>query len=107
MEYDVSRKYFGTDGVRGKVGEFPITPEFVMHLGYAAGKVLATADWQLAEGERPTVLIGKDTRISGYLLESALQAGLIAAGVDVYLAGPIPTPAVAISRALCACRPGL
>lgn len=97
----MSRKYFGTDGVRGKVGEFPITPEFVMHLGYAAGKVLATADWQLAEGERPTVLIGKDTRISGYLLESALQAGLIAAGVDVYLAGPIPTPAVAyLTRAL-------
>lgn len=72
-----------------------------MHLGYAAGKVLATADWHLAEGERPTVLIGKDTRISGYLLESALQAGLIAAGVDVYLAGPIPTPAVAyLTRAL-------
>ena len=97
----MSRKYFGTDGVRGRVGEFPITPEFVMHLGYAAGKVLATSDWQLAEGERPTVLIGKDTRISGYLLESALQAGLIAAGVDVYLAGPIPTPAVAyLTRAL-------
>ena len=97
----MSKKYFGTDGVRGKVGEFPITPEFVMHLGYAAGKVLATSDWHLAEGERPTVLIGKDTRISGYLLESALQAGLIAAGVDVYLAGPIPTPAVAyLTRAL-------
>lgn len=97
----MSRKYFGTDGVRGRVGEFPITPEFVMHLGYAAGKVLVTSDWQLAEGERPTVLIGKDTRISGYLLESALQAGLIAAGVDVYLAGPIPTPAVAyLTRAL-------
>jgi phosphoglucosamine mutase len=72
-----------------------------MHLGYAAGKVLANSDWHLAEGERPTVLIGKDTRISGYLLESALQAGLIAAGVDVYLAGPIPTPAVAyLTRAL-------
>ena len=97
----MSRKYFGTDGIRGKVGEFPITPEFVMHLGYAAGKVLANSDWHLAEGERPTVLIGKDTRISGYLLESALQAGLIAAGVDVYLAGPIPTPAVAyLTRAL-------
>ncbi|MFA6903888.1 MAG: phosphoglucosamine mutase [Gallionellaceae bacterium] len=97
----MSRKYFGTDGVRGKVGEFPITPEFVMHLGYAAGKVLATSEWHLVEGERPTVLIGKDTRISGYLLESALQAGLIAAGVDVYLAGPIPTPAVAyLTRAL-------
>jgi phosphoglucosamine mutase len=97
----VSRKYFGTDGVRGRVGEYPITPEFVMHLGYAAGKVLANSEWHLAEGERPTVLIGKDTRISGYLLESALQAGLIAAGVDVYLAGPIPTPAVAyLTRAL-------
>ena len=97
----MSRKYFGTDGVRGKVGEYPITPEFVLHLGYAAGKVLANSDWHLAEGERPTVLIGKDTRISGYLLESALQAGLIAAGVDVYLAGPIPTPAVAyLTRAL-------
>jgi len=97
----MSRKYFGTDGVRGKVGEFPITPEFVMHLGYAAGKVLASADWHLAQGENPAVLIGKDTRISGYLLESALQAGLIAAGVDVYLAGPIPTPAVAhLTRAL-------
>ena len=97
----MSRKYFGTDGVRGKVGETPITPEFVLHLGYAAGKVLATSDWNLSEGERPTILIGKDTRISGYLLESALQAGLIAAGVDVYLAGPIPTPAVAyLTRAL-------
>ncbi len=97
----MSRKYFGTDGVRGKVGETPITPEFVLHLGYAAGKVLANSEWHLSEGERPTVLIGKDTRISGYLLESALQAGLIAAGVDVYLAGPIPTPAVAyLTRAL-------
>ncbi len=97
----MSRKYFGTDGVRGKVGEYPITPEFVMHLGYAAGKVLAAADWHLSEGTRPAILIGKDTRISGYLLESALQAGLIAAGVDVYLAGPIPTPAVAyLTRAL-------
>jgi phosphoglucosamine mutase len=97
----MSRKYFGTDGVRGKVGELPITPEFVMHLGYAAGKVLASADWHLGEGEHPAVLIGKDTRISGYLLESALQAGLIAAGVDVYLAGPLPTPAVAhLTRAL-------
>ncbi len=97
----MSRKYFGTDGVRGKVGEFPITPEFVMHLGYAAGKVLAAADWHLGQDEHPAVLIGKDTRISGYLLESALQAGLIAAGVNVYLAGPIPTPAVAhLTRAL-------
>ncbi len=97
----MSRKYFGTDGVRGRVGEFPITPEFVMHLGYSAGKVLAAADWHLAQDERPAVLIGKDTRISGYMLEAALQAGLLAAGVDVYLAGPVPTPAVAyLTRAL-------
>ena len=97
----MSRKYFGTDGVRGKVGDYPITPEFVMRLGYAAGKVLAGKDWHLSQGENPGVLIGKDTRISGYLLEAALQAGLIAAGVDVYLAGPVPTPAVAyLTRAL-------
>ena len=95
----MSRKYFGTDGVRGKVGEHPITPQFVMHLGYAAGKVLAKAEH--TQGERPGVLIGKDTRISGYMLESALEAGLIAAGIDVYLAGPVPTPAVAyLTRAL-------
>ncbi len=95
----MSRKYFGTDGVRGKVGEHPITPQFVMHLGYAAGKVLAKAEH--SQSERPAVLIGKDTRISGYMLESALEAGLIAAGIDVYLAGPIPTPAVAyLTRAL-------
>ncbi len=95
----MSRKYFGTDGVRGRVGEHPITPQFVMHLGYAAGKVLAKAEH--AQGERPAVLIGKDTRISGYMLESALEAGLIAAGIDVYLAGPVPTPAVAyLTRAL-------
>jgi phosphoglucosamine mutase len=95
----MSRKYFGTDGVRGRVGDHPITPQFVMHLGYAAGKVLASADH--TQRERPAVLIGKDTRISGYMLESALEAGLIAAGIDVYLAGPIPTPAVAyLTRAL-------
>jgi len=95
----MSRKYFGTDGVRGRVGEHPITPQFVMHLGYAAGKVLASAGDM--RGERPGVLIGKDTRISGYMLESALEAGLIAAGIDVYLAGPVPTPAVAyLARAL-------
>ncbi|HEX5364451.1 MAG TPA: phosphoglucosamine mutase [Gallionella sp.] len=95
----MSRKYFGTDGVRGRVGDHPITPQFVMHLGYAAGKVLASAEH--TRGERPAVLIGKDTRISGYMLESALEAGLIAAGIDVYLAGPVPTPAVAyLTRAL-------
>jgi phosphoglucosamine mutase len=88
----VSRKYFGTDGVRGKVGEEPITPDFVMRLGYAAGKVLTRT---VKAGERPTVLIGKDTRISGYMLESSLEAGLAAVGVDVLLVGPMPTPAVA------------
>ncbi|MCW5621539.1 MAG: phosphoglucosamine mutase, partial [Burkholderiales bacterium] len=97
----MSRKYFGTDGVRGRVGEPPITPEFVMHLGYAAGKVLAGAGQRPPGSEPPAVLIGKDTRISGYMLESALQAGLSAAGVDIYLCGPMPTPAVAyLTRAL-------
>ena len=94
----MTRKYFGTDGVRGKVGQAPITPEFVMKLGYAAGKVLAGSK---TGGERPTVLIGKDTRVSGYMLESALQAGLSAAGVDILLVGPMPTPGVAyLTRAL-------
>jgi phosphoglucosamine mutase len=97
----MTRKYFGTDGIRGKVGEGPITPEFVMRLGYAAGKVLCGIDHHLGQGEHPSVLIGKDTRISGYMLESALQAGLSAAGVDVLLTGPMPTPAVAyLTRAL-------
>lgn len=97
----MSRKYFGTDGIRGKVGDAPITPDFVMRLGYAAGRVLTGIDSHLAEGAHPTVLIGKDTRISGYMLESALQAGLSAAGVDVLLTGPMPTPAVAhLTRAL-------
>ena len=95
----MSRKYFGTDGVRGKVGKEPITPDFVMRLGYAAGKVLAGI--RRTGRERPGVLIGKDTRVSGYMLESALEAGLSAAGVDVLLVGPMPTPAVAyLTRAL-------
>jgi len=93
----MSRKYFGTDGIRGRVGDNPITPDFVMRLGYAAGKVLASGTSGLAAGENPVVLIGKDTRISGYMLEAALQAGLCAAGVDVRLVGPMPTPAVALS----------
>ena len=94
------RTYFGTDGIRGTVGEPPITPDFVMRLGYAAGKVLASGAG-LSAGQHAGVLIGKDTRISGYMLESAMQAGLSAAGVDVYLAGPMPTPAVAyLTRAL-------
>ena len=94
----MKRKYFGTDGIRGKVGEAPITPDFVLRLGFAAGRVLAS---QGKQGERPAVLIGKDTRISGYMLESALEAGLAAAGVDVLLVGPMPTPGVAyLTRAL-------
>lgn len=84
----MSRKYFGTDGVRGKVGEFPITPDFAMKLGWAAGTVLASTGTK-------EVLIGKDTRISGYMLESAIEAGLSAAGINVALVGPMPTPAVA------------
>lgn len=90
----MNRKYFGTDGVRGLVGKAPITPDFVLKLGQAAGRVLS----QLGEGNassRPTVLIGKDTRISGYMLEAALEAGFSSAGVDVVLCGPLPTPAVA------------
>ena len=95
----MSRKYFGTDGVRGKVGELPITPEFVLRLGHAAGRVLASHE--AANGARPSVIIGKDTRISGYMLESALEAGLSAAGVDVLLIGPMSTPGVAyLTRAL-------
>ncbi|MBV6306806.1 phosphoglucosamine mutase [Candidimonas humi] len=93
------RKYFGTDGVRGEVGGATINAEFALRLGYAAGRVLSRLS-PPGRG-RPTVLIGKDTRISGYMLESALEAGLSAAGIDVLLAGPIPTPAVAyLTRAL-------
>ena len=95
----MARKYFGTDGVRGLVGVAPITPEFVMRLGYAAGTVLAKGG--KSTSGRPVVLIGKDTRISGYMLEAALEAGFSAAGVDVMLAGPMPTPAIAyLTRAL-------
>ncbi len=82
------RRYFGTDGIRGLVGQYPITAEFVMKLGYAAGRVLA------AQGTKK-VLIGKDTRISGYMLESALEAGFSAAGIDIGLLGPMPTPGIA------------
>ncbi len=85
----MTRKYFGTDGIRGTVGQPPITPDFVLRLAHAVGRVL-----KRSEG-RPTVLIGKDTRISGYMLESALESGFNSAGVDVLLLGPVPTPAVA------------
>jgi phosphoglucosamine mutase len=95
----MERRYFGTDGMRGRVGEAPITPDLILKLGWAAGRTLARSDG--ARGERPAVLIGKDTRISGYLLEATLEAGLSAAGVDVYLCGPLPTPAIAyLTRAL-------
>ena len=94
----MKKQYFGTDGIRGEVGKFPIVPEFMTRLGYATGKVL-TKDAKL--GERCKVLIGKDTRVSGYLLEAALEAGFAAAGVDVMLCGPIPTPGVAyLTKAL-------
>ncbi|MGZ5032386.1 MAG: phosphoglucosamine mutase [Usitatibacter sp.] len=97
----MSRKYFGTDGIRGRVGQPPITPDFVLKLGYCAGKVLSRADVAPPHRDRPAVLIGKDTRISGYMLESALESGLSAAGVDTLLVGPMPTPAVAfLARAL-------
>ncbi len=85
----MSRKYFGTDGIRGTVGQSPITPDFVLRLAHAVGRVLKRTE------ERPTVLIGKDTRISGYMLESALESGFNSAGVDVVLLGPLPTPGVA------------
>jgi len=93
----VSKKYFGTDGIRGRVGEYPVTADFMLKLGWAAGRVLGASN-----GNR--VIIGKDTRISGYMFESALEAGLSAAGVDVRLLGPMPTPAIAyLTRTLHAC----
>ena len=96
----MTRKYFGTDGIRGRVGEPPITPDFMVRLGFAAGEVLVRRA-KLPAGVRPAVLIGKDTRISGYMLEASLEAGFAAAGVDVMLSGPMPTPAVAyLTRAL-------
>src|SRR6185503_5523945 len=90
----MSKRYFGTDGIRGRAGEPPITADFMLKLGRAAGRVLAREDGA-------TVLIGKDTRVSGYMFESALEAGLVAAGADVRLLGPMPTPAVAyLTRSL-------
>jgi len=94
----MKKQYFGTDGIRGEVGQFPIIPEFITRLGYAAGKVLSL---NAKPGERCKILIGKDTRVSGYLLEAALEAGFAAAGVDVMLCGPMPTPGVAyLTKAL-------
>lgn len=88
LEHEHKRKFFGTDGVRGCVGQYPITPEFILKLGWAAGKILA-------KNEFGKVLIGKDTRVSGYMFESALEAGLTAAGMDILLLGPMPTPGIA------------
>ena len=91
----MTRQYFGTDGIRGTVGQAPITPDFMLRLGHAVGRVLRR------NSSRPTVLIGKDTRISGYMIESSLEAGLASAGVDTLLTGPLPTPGVAyLTRAL-------
>lgn len=84
------KQYFGTDGIRGRVGEYPITPDFMLKLGWAAGKVFAKTG-----GQRSKILIGKDTRISGYMFEAALESGLASAGVDIHMLGPMPTPAVA------------
>src|ERR1700712_3849864 len=95
MGMSKERTHFGTDGIRGTVGQAPITPDFMLRLGHAVGRVLKAKD------ARPTVLIGKDTRVSGYMIESALEAGFASAGVDVLLTGPLPTPGVAyMTRAL-------
>lgn len=98
----MSKRYFGTDGIRGPVGETPITAEFVLKLGWAAGRVLGGNG-----GEHRKILIGKDTRVSGYMLESALEAGLSAAGVDVRLLGPMPTPAIAYLTRSARARAGI
>lgn len=93
----MARKYFGTDGIRGTVGQHPITPDFILRLAHAVGQVLR----QQTESARPLVLIGKDTRISGYMIEAAMEAGFTSAGVDVVMLGPVPTPAVAyLTRAM-------
>jgi len=97
LRSEIKMSYFGTDGIRGKFGELPITPEFALKLGFAAGKVLK----RHSKKSKPLVVLGKDTRLSGYILEAALQAGLNAAGVYVHLLGPLPTPAIAhLTRAL-------
>ncbi|WP_428036684.1 phosphoglucosamine mutase [Amphritea sp.] len=96
----MTKRYFGTDGIRGKVGTAPITPDFMLKLGWAAGKVFA-------RDGRSKIIIGKDTRISGYMFESALEAGLSAAGVDVLLLGPMPTPAIAYLTRTFRCNAGI
>lgn len=101
----MQKRFFGTDGIRGRVGEAPITPDFMLKLGWACGRVFAREG--RTEDERPTVIIGKDTRVSGYMFESALEAGLVAAGVDVKLLGPMPTPAVALMTRTQSARAGI
>ncbi|HET7314375.1 MAG TPA: phosphoglucosamine mutase, partial [Salinisphaera sp.] len=95
----MGQKYFGTDGIRGEVGEWPMTPDFALRLGWAAGRVLLRRldqrDSDRVRGARPCVVIGKDTRLSGYMFESALEAGFASAGVDVLLVGPLATPGIA------------
>lgn len=97
-----TRRFFGTDGIRGKVGEEPITPDFVLKLGWATGRVLGSRD-----GEAGKILIGKDTRVSGYMLESALESGLSAAGIDIRFLGPMPTPAIAYLTRTSRARAGI
>ena len=98
----MKKRYFGTDGIRGRVGELPITPDFMLQLGWACGRVFARLS--SSGEERSTVIIGKDTRVSGYMFESALEAGLVAAGVDVKLLGPMPTPAIALMTRTLRCK---
>ena len=96
----MARQFFGTDGIRGVVGQDPITPDFFIRLGFAIGSILVKNNHD-KKIKHPSVVIGKDTRVSGYMLESALEAGFIAAGVNVYLTGPMPTPAIAyLTKAL-------
>ncbi|MDA0805641.1 MAG: hypothetical protein O3A23_08350, partial [Proteobacteria bacterium] len=96
------KRYFGTDGIRGAVGQAPITPDFMLKLGWAAGRVFASTN-----GSRGKILIGKDTRISGYMFEAALEAGVAAAGVDIGLLGPMPTPAIAYLTRTLRARAGI
>ena len=101
----MSKKYFGTDGIRGKVGEGVINPEFMLKLGWAVGRVFSRLGSR--GSEVPRVIIGKDTRISGYMFESALEAGLVAAGANVLLIGPMPTPAIAYLTRTFHCTAGI
>ena len=102
----MTKKYFGTDGIRGRVGSGTINPEFILKLGWAAGRVFASMN-NNGKSSAPTIIIGKDTRISGYMFESALEAGLVAAGANVLLIGPMPTPAIAYLTRTFQCTAGI